>query len=458
MPTIPSTNTLTASSADILNAIRNNASVNYRDYVPAANADVDSIREIGNIIMDYAALQNEFVSALVNRIGLVLITSKSYRNPWSQLKRGMLEFGETIEEVFVNIAKVETFNPEKAESEVFKRVIPDVRAAFHVLNYQKFYKTSVSREQLQQAFLSADGLTRLVEFIMQSLYTGMEYDEFLAMKYLIARNILNGRLHAEEIPAISATNMKAVTSAIKGISDNYTFMSTSYNPTGVLTRSEKEDQYLIINASANAMMDVEVLAAAFNMDKAEFTGHRILVDSFAPGKADTDRLDMLFKDDPNYTALTAAEISALSQIPAVLVDRDFMMVFDNLLEMRNIENPQGLYWQYILHSWKTFSTSPFANATVFVPGAPKVKSVTITPAALSVPAGTTTPIPFNVSVETENFAPKTVNWICTEGMATVSPQGVVTLTSEAGAGNTVVVVASSTEDQSINTTANITIT
>lgn len=76
MPNIPSTNRLTASSVDILNAIRNSASANYRDYIPAASADAESIRTIGAIMMNYPLLQNEFLSALVNRIGRVLITSK----------------------------------------------------------------------------------------------------------------------------------------------------------------------------------------------------------------------------------------------------------------------------------------------------------------------------------------------------------------------------------------------
>lgn len=87
MATKPKIKTLTNSSVDILNAIRNNASTNYKDYVPQATADSDSIREIGAVIMDYPALQNEFLSALVNRIGRVILTSKSYDNPWAMFKR-----------------------------------------------------------------------------------------------------------------------------------------------------------------------------------------------------------------------------------------------------------------------------------------------------------------------------------------------------------------------------------
>ena len=76
MPTVPKTKTLNASSVEILNAIRNSASTNYRDFVPTAKNTAESIRSIGEIIMQYTPLQNEFLNALVNRIARVIITSK----------------------------------------------------------------------------------------------------------------------------------------------------------------------------------------------------------------------------------------------------------------------------------------------------------------------------------------------------------------------------------------------
>ena len=169
MAKIPEVKSLNATSVDILNVIRANASANYRDYIPKADATQESVREIGSIIMQYPQLQNEFLSALVNRIGRVIITSKMYENPWSMFKKGMLEYGETIEEIFVNIAKPFEFDPAVAESNVFKREIPDVRATFHIMNYQKYYKTTVQNDQLRRAFLSWSGITDLIGKIVDSL-------------------------------------------------------------------------------------------------------------------------------------------------------------------------------------------------------------------------------------------------------------------------------------------------
>lgn len=451
MATIPKVVTLTNSSVDILNAIRNNATQNYRDYVPKATPDADSIRQIGAIIMDYPTLQNEFLSALMNRIGRVLITSKMYDNPWSFFKKGLLEFGESVEEIFVNIAKPFQFDPAIAESNVFKREIPDVRAAFHIMNYQKYYKATISNDQLRQAFLSWQGISDLIAKIVDSMYTGANYDEFQTMKYMLARHILDGHMYPVEIPEVTTTNMKGIVSAIKGISNKYTFLSTQYNLAGVATYTAKTDQYMLINSTFDATMDVEVLASAFNMDKAEFAGRRVLVDSF--GSLDTARLAELFANDPTYEEIGSDELKALDQIPAVLVDRDWFMIFDNFYNFTEQYNGEGLYWNYWYHVWKTFSVSPFANNALFIPGAPGVTNITVSPATSTVSAGQS--VQLTVNVETTNFAPKSVTWSVNSDYATVDNSGKVTMASNAPASTSVTVTATSTYDVSKKGTATV---
>lgn len=452
MPIKPSIKTLTNSSVNVLNVIRNNASVNYQNYVPVATSDPESIREIGAVIMDYPNLQNEFLSALVNRIGRVLITSKMYDNPWSIFKKGMLEFGETIEEIFVNLAKPFQFDPAVAETELFKREIPDVRAAFHIMNYQKFYKATVQNDQLRQAFLSWQGITDLIAKIVDSMYTGANYDEFQTMKYMLAKHILNGRMKVVSINNLTSENMKNIVSTIKGVSNDFTFLKPDFNTAGVQTRTEKKDQYFIINSKFDASMDVEVLASAFNMDKAEFTGRRILVDSF--GALDIERLNILFADDPTYTEISESDLKALDTIPAILVDKDFFMIFDNYFNFTENYNGQGLYWNYWYHVWKTFSISPFVNRVMFISGTPSVTSVTVTPSSITLKKGQS--VTLSVSVETENFAPQTVTWtVDTEGV-TISNAGVVTIPTTF-VGSEVIVTATSTFDPSAKGTCTITV-
>lgn len=454
MPTVPKQVTLTNSSVEILNTIRDNATVNYQNYVPYATPDADSIRKIGAIIMDYPALQNEFLSALVNRIGRVMVTSKTYENPWAMFKKGFLEFGETIEEIFVNIAKPFQFDPAVAETDVFKREIPDVRSAFHIMNYQKYYKTTISNDQLRQAFLSWEGITDLIARIVDSMYTGANYDEFQTMKYMLARYILDGRMYPVTIQAVTSANMNSIVSGIKGISNKFEFLSDSYNPAGVKTYSLKNDQYMLVNSDFDATMDVEVLAAAFNMSKAEFLGHRVLVDSF--GSLDTARLAELFANDPNYEEIDSADLELLDSIPAVVVDRNWFMVFDNFNNFTEQYNGQGLYWNYWYHVWKTFSVSPFANAALFVPGTPGVTSVTVTPESATISGTSGGTVQLNAAVVTTNFAPQTVVWSSNSDTVTVNASGLVTVPAGTGA-TSVTITATSTYDSSKKDTATITV-
>ena len=450
MPTRPTKVTLDTNVMNVLNAIRNNNSNYYKDYVPPMT-DVSELKQIGKIIMDVPALQNEFLNALINRIALVKITSKMFENPWARFKKGFLEYGEVIEEVFVDLIRVYEFDADKAETELFKRVAPDVRAAFHVMNYRKFYKVTIERQKLAKAFLSPSGMNDLITYIMTAIYTSAAYDEFLTMKYMLARNILNCRMYPIEIATVSDANMKSIVTTVKGTSNLLEFPSRKYNPAGVFQHTDKADQYILIDTQFDASMDVNVLASAFNMDKAQFMGNRVAIDGF--GSLDNERLAELFADDPYYVEITDEEKAALNAIPLAVVDENFFMIYDNLNEFREVENGQGLYWNYFYHQWKTFSTSPFSNALVYVPATPSVTSVTVTPESATVAAGTS--LALTTTVVTTGYAPQTVTYESNNDGVTITEGGVVQIDSDAT--GTATITVKSTFDETKTDTVAITI-
>lgn len=421
---------LRASNVDILNAIRPFMSSTFQERVPVATQE--NMAAVANPILNFEGYRNEFLDALMNRIGRVWISSKSYENPLRMFKKGMLEWGESVEEIFVNIARAQQYDPAVAETEVFKREIPDVQAAFHRMNYQNFYKTTISNEQLRQAFLTEYGISDLITKIVESLYTGSEFDEFLIMKNTVLEAAEGGDMYPVKIPEATAENASQIVTTIKAISNQLEFMSSTYNPMGVLTHSKKRDQILLINAQLDAIIDVNVLATAFNMDKAEFMGQRVLVDNFGA-------------DD----------------ILACLVDREFFMVFDNNIGFTENYNGQGLYWNYFYHVWKTFSRSPFANAIVFTTTDPTVTvtSATMNPATIAGATGGTAQ--GTAVVSTTGYAPKDVTWsvlgapagvtITTDGLATI-PAGTSAMAQKA------IFTATSTYDNSKSANANFTIT
>ena len=448
MPTKPQIKTFTNASVDVLNAIRNNASTDYRNKVPVATADANIVREIGTVIMDSAAFQNEFMQSLINRIGRVIVTSKSYTNPLAMFKRGFLDFGEKIEEVFIKLARPFQYDPAVAESELFKREIPDAMSAFHSMNYQKFYKNTTQEQDLRQAFLSIDGVSSFIYGIIDQLYTAMEYDELLVMKYMIARHISKGQIAVQQI---DAADIDDTTIKMRKASNDFLFMNPDYNLAGVHTHTLRENQYVIINTLLDATQSVKSLARAFNMGEAEFLGHVVLVDGF--GKLDIARLNDLFAGDANYYEYGEDELEALNAVPALLVDKDWFMIFDKLLTFREVENVQGLYWNHVLHTWKIFSVSPFAQALLFVPGEPTVTKVTVNPSTITIKAGQSAQL--SATVETTNFAPQAVTWISNSENVTVTATGTVTVAKSAS--GTATITARSVFDSSKTGTCVITI-
>lgn len=389
MPYIPQTKTINATSIEILNAIRGDASPMYQNRVPVITQQ--NLTQAGGEIIRDSALTNEFLDALMNRIALVIITSKMYENPLKEFKKGILEYGETIEEIFVNIAKAHPFNPDVASDELYKREIPDVQSVFHRMNYQNFYKVTISVEMLQQAFLSVDGVTDLVGKCIESMYTGAENDEFLCMKNLIYTYGMNGKFFPVKVPALTSDTAKDIVKSIKSYVNVLPFMSDKFNYMGVSTHTAKENQIVLMDTNADATIDVDVLATAFNMDKAEFLAKRVLVDDFG----------------------------GLKNVVAILVDKEWFMVYDKLLQMKSVENGQGLYINYILHNWKIFSVSPFANAIMFVTTDNVIKSVTLAPATFNIVKASGGIVNFVPTVEvTSGYPSKAVTYSISSDSAT----------------------------------------
>ena len=358
--------TLNASTIDILNTIRANASAEYQGSVPVVTKATD-IPKVGEVLYGYPALANQFLSALVNRIALVRVKSAVFNNAYSQLKKGYLEFGETVEEVFVNICKAREFAAEKAESRELKRSLPDVRTAFHTMNYRVQYPITIQDEDLRMAFLSAEGVTDLIARIVDSVFTAAEYDEYLLFKYLLIKAISHGKIFPK---AFDAADMKNAAKAFRSMSNQLTFMNTKYNNSGVHTTTPREDQFIFMDSEFNAGYDVDVLAAAFNMDRATFTGQLMLIDDWTT--FDNDRFSDIIAGSDMIEPVTADELALMANVKAVICDREWFQVYDNQSKMTEKYVASGEYWNYFYNVWKTVSSSPFSNAVVFVDDAVSV--------------------------------------------------------------------------------------
>lgn len=481
MPSKPTPKNLNATSGQILNAIRNDLGGTYAENVPAVvtagelgpdgraytpDEALQSLRQVGAAMETFEVHRNQFLNQLINRIGRVIISSRLYRNPWAAFKRGYLEFGETVEEIFVQMAKSEQYDPTKNGETVFKQRIPDVRTHFHSMNYQKVYPITVSRQQLKTAFLSWDGITDLLSKITESVYSGANLDEFLMLKYTCANAILNGRTAVKTIQPASLANADQIVSTMRALSLDLQYVSAEYNEAGVDTYTDPAYQYLILTNEFSSSIDVGSLARAFNLEYVNFIGHTVGVNSFAFNATEEKRvIDLLYPKEmgPQPTSLfTASQTALLKTVSCLVVDQNWFMVFDNFEDMTSIQNPEELYWNYFYHVWKTFSTSPFQNAVTLTTQTPAITGVTITPSAVAAGTIPTTggSVQLTADVAGTGLYNAAVTWsVNDDTYASVSDTGLVSVKNYTGApaGTSVVVTATSVEDPTKSGTCTITL-
>lgn len=324
----------------VLNAIRTSASEEYQNRIPEATRQ--NIADIGNAMINYSNGQNEFINSLMNKIAFTIIKNKLYQNPLAEFKKGTLELGDTVEEIFLDLISAQTYTLDDTVSP-FKINKPNSHTIFHRLNRQDKYKVTIAQDLLMKAFTSFQSLEDFVSKIIENLYTSANYDEFLFTKKLIAD--YNNKSLFYQVPVEPVTDEKSgkeFSIKARQISTDITFMSNQYNSYGVYTHTPQADQVIFVRSDYEARMSVDVLAYAFNMDKADFLSRRVVVDNFGGDEND--------------------------KTVAVLVDTDWFRIYDRKFEMTDLYNPDQLYTNYWLHVWQVLSTSRFANAIAFIEG------------------------------------------------------------------------------------------
>ena len=389
---------------DVLNALRSALPTQYQTRIPKATRD--NLAEYGNALKDYPVIMNKWVNVLVNKIGLTVIKNKMWNNKLAEFQRGDLPVGSTVEEIFVDVVKAKTYTEEPESgnlADVFAVNKPDVKVRFHVVNSQLVYPISISKVNILQAFNNLPAFEDFLTKVFESVYASANLDEYLQTKQLIQFYMTNdsiNRFYDVEVDAVDdEESAKALATQIRSYSNKLEFMSAKYNYAGVTTHTPKEDQVLLLNTETEAYMDVNVLAYAFNMEKADpasIVSKVVTLDDF--GDNDTTTV-------------------------AILVDRDWFMIYNQLYQMEEQDNALHLYFNRFLHIWKVYSTSEFANAIRFTTDEIE-RPLTITPSTATIDAGDTLQLETNYPA---SFA------IITQGVdegTTVTSGGLLTIADE----------------------------
>lgn len=373
MPTKTSTNV----SVKVLNNIRSQASTDYRNYVPVATEDSSVLKEIGKVLMDSPNLRNEFYDTLINMIAKTYAKTCLFENVLAVFNKGTIDFGSTVEEIYINLCEAKQYDADGEGYEIFEQTKADVRTAFHTINSELLYRTTTNEQLINRAFLSSNGVEDLLKKVVGALVQSANYDEFLVMKYLIAKCIFNGQINIKPVSAIvdDATAKQALID-FKSMSNDWLFPSTDYNMSGVYATSPKDNQYILLTNKADANIGVNALAYMFGPEYANNSAKKITIDSFS--KLEMNRLrKVLGIADGASDPLTSDEISALDNIQGVLLDREWFQIYYNSIRTTVTYDEEHLRYNNRLFLFKTFSTSPFANICVFASGTNGVTSVAL---------------------------------------------------------------------------------
>lgn len=331
---------------NLLNTIRSNATAEYQSRIPEATKS--NLGSIGDRICSYTPATNEFCENLINKIGLTVVNNRQLHNPLAILKKGGIPFGLDVEEIFTNVAKDQGFDGDGTT--LLNKVVSETATKYHRLNRQSQYVVSISTEQLIRAFKSELAFNQFLDSIINSLYSGDYYDEFIYTKELISKAVTDGKIltvHVDEVTD-DATTSAALLKQIKLAHKNFTIPSINYcsynkiNPQKkFVTFTPTDRQILIMRTDVSTSLDVDVLAGVFNLDKVSLQSMILEIDAFP--------------DNPD--------------LMAVLCDESFFQIYDNLVSTESFRNPKGLYTNYFYNHHQTLSLSPFANAIAFTSAA-----------------------------------------------------------------------------------------
>lgn len=367
----PQNTQLSTDSYAILNAIRNSIGGEFRANTPLV-ASAEDVKAYGLYVTGGGDARNSFMSTLINRIAQVMCLVRAYENPLKRFKKGILGPGETVENVWVGLVTPEGWTQSPANpGDVYRVNNPESKVTFHPVNSKLVYEITTNDSELSLAFTSDSGVYDLVSRIVQRLTDSSEWDEYIMMKYVIARALLANEGSIRTVATLNAANSDSIISSMKAVSNNMRFMMTDYNVAGVPTHSPIDKQVFFLTADASAVLDVASLAKAYNLSYVDFIGQQQMINSFAFTEAEQDRLDEIMEETveqglvPGYTPFTDGEKAILESIVGATLDEDFFMIFDKLYQVNAVFDAKHLNTNNFLHNWKIYSYNPFANSVFF---------------------------------------------------------------------------------------------
>lgn len=352
---------------NLFNDARKNASNEYMRATGEVTV-ATSISHAMTPIVQYAPFMNEFLHYIVNKIVFQSVESKMYNNQYSMLKKEGFPLGTDMEMNYINPAMGRNYDISLGAT-LLNVTKPDVKTCYFRQNRRRQFPVTIPRELMEGAFTSWDQLDSMVSGLVTSLYSGNAIEEENLIKKLIQTSVKNSAVVKKPIvwddndPANSSITF---IKTIQKIALDITHPGSEYNnyvafakangvddATPAVTWTESDSLYLFIRSDVLVNCNVETLAGAFNMSKADLVGRVTPFPNF-------DYLDF---DSPADTVTKYWKtIHDDQNILAVLADVNTFEYRDNLSSSGDFYNAAGLYQNQYLNVWQTYGIRPWGNA------------------------------------------------------------------------------------------------
>lgn len=368
-----------------LNEIRNTLVQDnslYQTQIPLVD-DYTSSQVYGQSLLNLPSdLRNRFIQSLVNRIAYTRFMMDYFENPLRELAGDDLPLGAIGQEIYVNPARGRVYDINDFAGLLVKYE-SDIKAEYTEINFDVQYPVTIIRKELEKAFVSWGDFESFLMGISTSLYNGAYIDDYKYTKKLITNAYVNNAVQMETISFAGATPTKAeletLTARLRQAYLDFMVPSTKYNAwkkvggygRSIVSWSKPENIVVFVSNKMASILDVNVLASAFNIDKADLMGRVYYVEDF----------DIL--DDSGEVVVDGSNIVAL------ICDRRWFKIREKDMFMDEFYNANNRSWQSYLNVIKSFNYSLFANALMLVTALPtlNISSMAFTSATASVEAG-----------------------------------------------------------------------
>lgn len=330
-------------------------------------------------------LRNKFIQSLVNRIAYTKFQMDYFENPLRELANDELPLGAIGQDIYVNPAHGRVYNIDDFAG-LLAKYESDVKVEYNELNFDVQYPVTIVRKELEKAFTSWGDFESFLMGLSQSLYNGAYIDDYNYTRKLITNAYLNNNVQMETFtfsnPASPTdTELKGLLARLRQAYLDFQAPSTQWNAWGkvggygkaIVSWSNPRDIVVFISNKLASILDVNALASAFNIDKAELLGRVYYVPDFDVKDSDGN------------------VVGDGSSIYAFICDRRWFKIRDKAMFMDEFYNANNRSWQQYLNVIKSFNYSLFANALMLVGSVPTIEASTIAfdVTSVSVTAGNT---------------------------------------------------------------------